>query len=81
MIKTSNISNIFRSAFFHLLLPGTEVHACPDAAHKTCPGVGDHATKLISVRKAIPRIIIKQKLVTEDWYLKTLGHSVSLCLS
>lgn len=33
------------------------------------------------LQTTIPLIITKQKLVTEDWYLKTLNHSISLCLS
>jgi len=33
------------------------------------------------LQNAIPLIINKQKLITEDWYLKTLSNSVSLCLS
>jgi hypothetical protein len=33
------------------------------------------------LQTAMPLIITKQKLVTEDWHLKTLSHSVSLCLS
>ena len=32
------------------------------------------------LQTAIPLIITKQKLVTEDWYLKTLSQSVIICL-